>query len=178
MLEVSGKGASKYFENETGKHCVQRVPPSERGGRTHTSMISVAVLDVPKKIDIMLDEDDLEIQATKGSGPGGQHRNKVSSAIRMIHKPSGLKVFIDGRSQQQNRKTALKILSVKVQQWMREKEQSQYDSKRNGLLGNRGRGDKMRTYNFKEKRVVDHRLGTKTTKVDSVMDGHFELILR
>lgn len=179
VLSVTGKEAYRCFQNEPGKHCVQRVPPTERGGRVHTSTVSVAVLEIAQKIDCAIMESEIEIQVTRGSGPGGQSRNKLETAIRAIHKPTGMHVFIcNERSQHQNRATAIEILSAKVLQRKEEKQRNQLDQNRISQLGNRGRGDKIRTYNFKESRVVDHRLGTKTNKVDEVMNGHFELIFR
>lgn len=135
-------------------------------------------MGLPIKIDYVLNEKDLDVQATKGSGPGGQLRNKISSAIRMTHKPTGLKVFIcNERSQHQNRSTALNILSARVKQFYDEKQQSQYDRTRFNQIGNRSRSNKVRTYNFKENRVVDHNLGTKTSKINEIMNGNFDLIL-
>jgi len=174
---VNGKDASLYFKHEPGKHCIQRVPPTERGSRSHTSIISVAVLPILEYTDIHLNPDDLEIQATKGSGPGGQHRNVTDSAIRVRHKPTKLTVFIDGRCQHQNKKKALKILTARVNAQQQEKSQSSYNAKRQSQLGGGGRSNKVRTYNFiKQQRVVDHRLNTKTKRVDDVMKGNFELL--
>lgn len=173
----SGDEVGSFFEHESGKHCVQRVPPTERGGRSHTSIISVAVLPILTHSDTTLNPNDLEIQATKGSGPGGQNKNKVSSAIRMRHIPTGFVVFIDGRDQLQNKKKALKILTARVGAFYKEKKEREYGDIRRNQLGGGGRSDKCRTYNFIKSRVVDHRLGTKTSQIQAVMKGDFGKIL-
>lgn len=140
--------------------------------------MSVAVLPLVKKSDYKLNNDDMEIQITKGSGPGGQNKNKVSTAVRMIHHPTGLTVFIDGRSQSQNKNRARQILERKVGMRYQAEQQDSHNSERHGQLGDRRRSGKIRTYNFKMSRVVDHRLGTKTGRIDEVMNGHFDLLWR
>ncbi len=176
MLLIKGNDAKKHFQNEDGKHCVQRVPPTERGGRVHTSIVSVAVLPLVERSDFKLNKDDIEIQITKGSGPGGQNKNKVSTAVRMIHRPTGLTVFIDGRSQKQNKNRARQILERKVGMLYQAAQQDSRNSERHGQLGDRRRSGKIRTYNFKKQRVVDHRLGTKTNRIEDVMNGRFDLL--
>ena len=177
ILGLKGEGAARYFQYEAGIHCIQRVPPTERGGRVHTSIISVAVLPVPKIEEFSIPQNEIEIQQTKGSGPGGQNRNKVSCACRMTHKPTGMVVFIDGRDFQQNRKRAFKILSARVQYLRDSKQEKEYGDYRHQQVGTRGRGNKIRTYNFKNRRVVDHRLGKKTSRVEDVLNGRFDLIV-
>jgi peptide chain release factor 1 len=179
IVRFSGKGVWKAFKNEPGKHCVQRVPPTERGGRRQTSMISVAVLTLPpENHQEPLREQDLKITCQTGKQKaGGQNVNKVHSAVRAVHMPTGLSVFINGRDQGQNKKEALKILTAKVNQRRYEKEAEAYYSNRKKQLGGGGRGEKIRTYNFIESRIVDHRLGTKTGNIKEVMKGNFKLIL-
>ena len=177
IFSLKGEGAARYFQYEAGIHCIQRVPPTERGGRVHTSIISVAVLPVPKIEEFSIPQKEIEVQQTKGSGPGGQNRNKVSCACRMTHKPTGLQVFIDGRDFQQNRKRAFKILSARVQYLRDSKQEKEYGDYRHRQVGTRGRGNKIRTYNFKNRRVVDHRLGKKTSRVEEVLNGRFDLIV-
>lgn len=143
----------------------------------HTSIVSVAVLPLVERTDFKLNNDDIEIQITRGSGPGGQNKNKVSTAVRMIHRPTGLTVFIDGRSQKQNKNRARQILEQKVGMRYRAEEQESQDSERHGQLGDRRRSGKIRTYNFKRRRVVDHRLGKRTGRIDDVMNGRFDLLL-
>jgi len=177
IFGAKGDGAAKYFQHEAGIHCIQRVPPTEKGGRVHTSIISVAVLPIPKMEEFSIPKNELEIQQTKGSGPGGQKKNKTSSACRMIHKPTGIVVFIDGRDFQQNRKRAFKILSARVQFLRDSKDTQKYGDYRHQQVGTRGRGNKIRTYNFKNQRVVDHRLSKKTSRVEDVMNGRFDLLV-
>ena len=175
-LLVKGRDAKNRFKNEDGKHCVQRVPPTERGGRVHTSIVSVAVLPLVEQTAYKLNNDDIEIQITKGSGPGGQNKNKVSTAVRMIHHPTKTSVFIDGRSQAQNKKRARQILEQKVGMIYQVAERASQNADRHGQLGDRRRSGKIRTYNFKKQRVVDHRSGTKTSRIDEVMNGRFDLL--
>lgn len=175
-LLVKGKNAKQRFKNEDGKHCVQRVPPTERGGRIHTSIVSVAVLPLVEQTAYKLNNDDIEIQITKGSGPGGQHKNVTSSAVRVVHKPTKLSAFVDGRCQHQNKKKALKVLSARVSDYYEKERRCKHNQNRLSQLSNRGRGEKVRTYNFDKKRVVDHRLGTKTNQIEAVMKGNLDLI--
>ena len=183
LLKVMGKNVWDAFKHEPGKQVVQRVPPTERSGRWQTSVISVAVLPLPPENKLeQLDPKDLEIIFQTGhQKAGGQNVNRIKSACRMTHKPTGLTVFINGRDQGQNRKEALHILTAKVNQVRHQKISGDYNSLREnqmkggGKLG--GRGDKVRTYNFIKKRVVDHRLGVKTSNIKEVMKGNLSLLL-
>ncbi len=177
IILVTGQDASLHFQHEPGKHCVQRVPPTERGSRSHTSIVSVAVLPILAQTNISLNPNDLEIQATKGSGPGGQNKNKSKNMIRMRHIPTGFTACVDGRDYQQNRKMALRILTARVNDKFTNQKQSTYDQNRLSQLGNGGRSNKVRTYNFIKQRVVDHNLNAKTNQIYEIMKGHFELIL-
>ncbi len=133
---------------------------------------------MPEKSTIILKNDDLEVQATKGKGPGGQHRNKTSSMIRMRHKPTNLVVCIDGRDQHQNKKKALRILTARVEKLHQDRRQNEYNQGRKSQLDGCGRSNKIRTYNFIKHRIVDHRLGRKTTQIDEIMKGNLDLLLR
>ena len=179
MLKVRGKGAGKAFQHESGQHVVQRIPPTEHNGRKQTSVVSVAVLPLPPEHTIKpLSQNEMDITTTKGTGPGGQNKNKVESAVRARHKPTGIEVFIDGRDQFKNKCFAIRILTVKVNELYNGKKQADYNASRKEKLGSGGRGSKIRTYNFLESRVVDHRLGTKTSNIKAVMKGELSLILQ
>lgn len=178
ILQVTGKDAWKYFQHETGGHVVQRVPPTESKGRRHTSQISVAVLPVKDRSEYpALKREDLTVEAVRGQGPGGQHRNMTASAIRMVHNPTKLQVWIDGRSQKQNKQEALRILTARVHEHLRSQRDGAYNAHRKKQLGTGGRGGKTRTYNFIESRVTDHNLGHKTRRIKEVMKGRLDLVL-
>jgi peptide chain release factor 1 len=178
ILQVTGKDAWETFRNESGGHVVQRVPPTESKGRRHTSQISVAVLPVKDQGDYpALKKEDLHVEAVRGQGPGGQHRNMTSSAIRMVHQPTKLQVWIDGRSQSQNKQEALRILTARVHNHLKAQRDGAYNAHRKNQLGTGGRGGKTRTYNFIESRVTDHRLKKKTRQIKEVMKGRLDLIL-
>jgi peptide chain release factor 1 len=174
---VKGKGVWEAFQHEPGKHCVQRVPPTERSGRRQTSMISVAVLPIlVQDTTTKLHESEFEWKAQTGrQHAGGQNVNKVASAIRMTHLETGLTVFVNGRDQSKNKDEAYRILTAKVLRKRREAKEAEYQEKRS-VLGDGGRGNKVRTYNFIKSRVVDHRLGLKTMNVKEVMKGNFALL--
>lgn len=177
VAQIKGNDAGKLFKNETGKHIVQRVPPTETKGRRQTSVVSVAVLPVPPDNTFkQLPEDELETIAQCGSGPGGQHQNKSATSIRMKHVPTGLHVLIIGRSQLANKKEALKILTAKVNEQFITQENEKHNYLRRKTLGNGSRGDKIRTYNFIEHRLTDHRSNRKIHNVDAIFkSGSFEL---
>lgn len=177
VAKITGKGVWTAFQHESGKHCVQRCPPTERSGRKQTSMVSVAVLPLPDESKIKsLPANEVELSFSMGQGPGGQHKQRTMSRARAVHKPTGLVVTIDGRDQHHNRRMALRILAARVNEREQEKRAASYGANRKAQWGGGGRGDKVRTYNFLESRAVDHRLGTKTSQVKEVMKGRFELL--
>lgn len=158
---------------------MQRYPETERGGRKHTSLVSVAVLPLPpEKQSKPLHLSEIEMSITTGSGPGGQARNTTATAVKIIHKPTGLSARVDSRDQSQNKKEALRILTARVNEFYSSEEYKKYGSMRQSQLGGGRRGKKIRTYNFINHFVKDHELNTKTSKIDDIMRGKFDLILR
>lgn len=177
-MKVWGPGTGQAFINETGQHIVQRVPPTEKKGRRQTSVICVAVLPIPSETELKsLPESELEITATKGTGPGGQHKNKSHTCIRAKHKPTGIEVVIDERSQQQSKRQAIRILTARVAEQKLQKERNEFSDNRKAQLGDGNRGGKIRTYNFINSQVTNHRTGKKTGNIKEVMKGNLGLIL-
>lgn len=176
-IQIDGYNVFLCFKNEPGKHVVQRIPPTERNGRRQTSVITVAITSIFDEIKIKsLPSNEVEITAQVAGGKGGQNRNKVASAIRAVHKPTGLNVYIcNERDQSANKKLALRILANKVSELKNKQLNETYTSAKRSQVGDGGRSDKARTYNFFESRVTDHRLNIKTRNVDSVMKGGFEI---
>jgi peptide chain release factor 1 len=160
---VSGDGAKALFENECGGHRWQRVSPTERHGRIHTSTITVAVLDLGNDDHYTIREADIDFVATRGSGPGGQNRNKVETCIVATHKPTGISVRIDTRSQYQNKKIALQVLNARLSEMDRFKKLVEQNNDRKNQIGSGMRGDKIRTYREKDDQVMDHRTNKKMT---------------
>jgi len=175
---VSGKGAGKAFANEPGKHVCQRIPPTEQKGRKHTSTVSVSVLPLENNTEIQLLDEDVVVEKCNLGGPGGQKRNKTMCDVRLTHKPTGLQAVVSGRSYHKNLAEALKILSNRVNdKYLGEKRQARSEA-RKGQMGGGSRSDKIRTYNFLNSRVSDHRLGTKTGNIKGVMRGRLDLIFK
>lgn len=175
-LEVRGATALACFSQEAGSHVVQRVPPTEKKGRRQTSIISVAVLPLTQNNSTALDMRDVEIVTKTGGGPGGQARNKTESMVVVFHKKSGIRVSIDSRSQKDNKRLALQILEARLKAQESETKASQNAAAKRAQVGNGGRGNKIRTYNFIENRATDHRSGNQTGQLDRLMKGHFELL--
>lgn len=167
-LLVKGDSAREFLQ-ENGGHRFQRIPPTERKGRVHTSTITVACYEL-KHSSVPLNPSDVEIQTTRGSGPGGQHKNKVESCVTAIHIPTGLSVRIDGRSQFANRKVALELLELKIQEKESDTAHEKLNKQRKESIGSGQRGDKIRTYRFQDNLILDHRTGQKLN-LDSWMKG-------
>lgn len=175
---VEGEGAWSRFKFESGVHRVQRVPETESGGRVHTSTVTVAVLPEMETADVRLNPADIEMQVFRSSGAGGQHVNKTSSAVRLIHKPTGTVVECQQeRSQFQNRDKAMRILASRLYEAEQEKISSQYTEERRNQVGSGMRNERIRTYNFPQGRVTDHRIGLTLYKIDQVMDGALDEII-
>ena len=175
---VSGRGAYSRMKYESGVHRVQRVPETESGGRVHTSTATVAVLPEMEEVDVQLNPADIEMQVYRASGAGGQHVNKTSSAVRLIHKPSGIVVACqEERSQLQNREKCMRMLASKLYEQEQERLDSQVTGMRRSQVGTGMRNERIRTYNFPQGRVTDHRIGLTLYKIDSVMDGDLDEII-
>ncbi len=175
---LNGRGAYSRMKYESGVHRVQRVPETESGGRVHTSTATVAVLPEMEEADVSIDPADIEMQVYRASGAGGQHVNKTSSAVRLIHRPTGLVAACqEERSQVQNREKCMRMLASKLY----ELEQERLDRERTGLrrsqVGTGMRNERIRTYNFPQGRVTDHRVNLTLYRIDSVMDGDLDEII-
>lgn len=177
MVSLKGQDVGKHFQHEAGKHCCQRVPETESKGRRHTSLISVAVLPIRQEKYEALKEADLDITMMRGTGPGGQHRNTTESCVRIVHKPTGLKAVVDKRDQSVSKREALEILTARVHEHYKLENDAEYAEKKRAQMGGGNRGDKIRTYNFIDSRVTDHRTGKKTGNIKGVMKGNLSLIL-
>ena len=175
---VEGEGAFSRLKFESGVHRVQRVPETESQGRIHTSTVSVAVLPEADEVDVEIDQNDLKIDTIKSTGAGGQHINKTESAIRILHKPTGIVVECqDERSQFKNRDKAMKILRSKLLSMKREEQDDKIASARRSQIGSGDRSEKIRTYNFPQSRMTDHRIGYTSYSLEKFLDGNIgELI--
>ncbi len=175
---INGRGAYSRLKYESGVHRVQRVPETESGGRVHTSTATVAVLPEMEEVDVQLNPADIEMQVYRASGAGGQHVNKTSSAVRLIHKPTGIVVACqEERSQVQNREKCMRMLASKLYEIEQEKLSSQVTGMRRSQVGTGMRNERIRTYNFPQGRVTDHRIGLTLYKIDQVMDGAIDEII-
>ena len=169
---ISGEGAYSRMKYESGVHRVQRVPETEAQGRIHTSTVTVAVLPEAEEVDVELNPADLEIEAHRASGAGGQHVNKTDSAIRMIHKPTGIVVECqDERSQYKNRDKAMKIMRSKLYEKKLEEQNSALASERKSQVGTGDRSERIRTYNYPQGRVTDHRIGLTLYNLENILNG-------
>ena len=175
---VIGDGAWSRLKFESGVHRVQRVPETESGGRIHTSTATVAVLPEMEEVEVDLDPADVEMQVFRASGAGGQHVNKTSSAVRLIHRPTGMVVECQQeRSQFQNRDRAMRILASRLYEAEQEKRSSEFTAERRSQVGTGMRNERIRTYNFPQGRVTDHRIGLTLYKIESVMDGDLDELM-
>ena len=178
VLNIIGRGAYSRLKFESGVHRVQRVPETESGGRVHTSTATVAVLPEMEEVDVQINPADIEMQVYRASGAGGQHVNKTSSAVRLIHKPSGIVVACqEERSQVQNREKCMRMLASKLYEQEQQRVESEVTGLRRSQVGTGMRNERIRTYNFPQGRVTEHRVGLTLYKIDSVMDGGLDEII-
>ena len=178
IFMIEGKGAYSRLKFESGVHRVQRVPVTESGGRIHTSTATVAVLPEAEEVDIKIDPKDLKIDVFHSSGPGGQNVNKLSTAIRITHLPTNIVVTCqDERSQFKNREKAMKVLRSRLLDIKKKEEEQKIAEKRRKQVGTGDRSERIRTYNFPQNRVTDHRIGFSLHKLDSVLNGELDEII-
>ena len=178
VFELRGQDVYKKLRHETGVHRVQRVPVTEKTGRIHTSTASVAVLPIRKKHKMEINPGDLQVEFSRSGGAGGQNVNKVETAVRIIHKPTGLDVrSTEERSQLKNRERAMSILYAKLEALQTEAEEKKYSAERKNQIGTADRSEKIRTYNFAQDRVTDHRLKKSWHNLPAVMDGDIGSII-
>lgn len=174
-FSVEGEEAFLNFRFEGGTHRVQRVPETESSGRIHTSTATVAVLPEPEEVDIELNEDDIQFSAMRSSGPGGQSVNKNATKVRLVHEPSGMSVECQTeKSQHQNRKIAMRLLKTRLHQREKEKKQKRRRNMRKNQIGSGERSEKIRTYNFPQNRVTDHRIELTTYNLEEFLEGKLE----
>jgi peptide chain release factor 1 len=172
VLDVQGRGAYAKLKFESGVHRVQRVPVTEAGGRIHTSAATVAVLPEPEDVDVDIDEKDLRIDVFRSSGAGGQHVNKTESAVRITHLPTGIAVAQQTeKSQHKNKAQAMKLLKAKLYEMERERVESARASERKGMVGSGDRSERIRTYNFPQGRLTDHRINLTLYKLERILSG-------
>ena len=172
VMEVAGQGVFAKLKFESGVHRVQRVPVTEAGGRIHTSAATVAVLPEPEDVDIHIDEKDLRIDVFRASGAGGQHVNKTESAVRITHLPTGIAVAQQTeKSQHKNKAQAMKLLKARLYEAERERVDSARAAERKGQVGSGDRSERIRTYNFPQGRVTDHRINLTLYKLDRIISG-------
>ena len=175
---IEGEGAYSRLKFESGVHRVQRVPETESGGRIHTSAATVAVLPEAEDVEFVIDPKELQIDTYRSSGAGGQHVNKTESAIRITHLPTGLVVECqDERSQYKNKDKAMKVLRSRLLEMEREKQAAQTAAQRKSQVGSGDRSERIRTYNFPQGRVTDHRIGLTLYKIDAIMDGALDELI-
>lgn len=177
-IELRGKGVYEALKYETGVHRVQRVPETEKAGRIHTSTASVAILPLRKKVSIEINPADIKMEFSRSGGAGGQNVNKVETAVRLVHLPSGLEARSQSeRSQQANREKAYAVLSAKLERLHEEEEASRHAAERKSQIGTGDRSEKIRTYNVPQSRITDHRFKLSWHNIEGVFDGDLETML-
>jgi len=177
-FHITGQNVHRQLKFESGVHRVQRVPVTEANGRIHTSTVTVAVLPEANEVEVTIDPQDLDITVMRASGPGGQGVNTTDSAVRIVHRPTGLTVYCaDGRSQQKNKASALVVLRSRLLQQQSEAERASYAAQRRSQIGTGDRSERIRTYNFPQSRVTDHRVGLTLHNLPQVLEGELDQII-
>jgi peptide chain release factor 1 len=175
VLEIKGDGAYSRLKHESGVHRVQRIPETESGGRIHTSTATVAVLPEAEDVDVEIKPDDIEIDVFRSSGPGGQSVNTTDSAVRVTHKPSGIVVSVqEERSQLQNRDKAMRYLRARLLKMEQDRQQAEEAAARKAQVGTGERSEKIRTYNYPQSRVTDHRIGLTSHRLQGILEGELD----
>jgi peptide chain release factor 1 len=178
IVEIAGRGAYAHLKHESGVHRVQRVPATESQGRIHTSTASVAVLPAAEEVDVQVDPNDLRIDVYRSSGPGGQSVNTTDSAVRITHVPTGLVVACqDEKSQHQNRDKAMRILRARLLRAEEDRHAQERSDARRGQIGTGDRSEKVRTYNFPQRRVTDHRIGLSLHDLEGLLGGQLDALV-
>lgn len=178
VFEIKGRGAYSRLKYESGVHRVQRIPVTESGGRIHTSTATVAVLPEAEEVDVQVDVNDLRVDIFRSSGPGGQSVNTADSAVRVTHIPTGIVVSCqDERSQLQNRERAMRILRARLLKQAQETAEAELAAERKNQVGTGDRSERIRTYNFPQNRVTDHRIGMTLHRLESVLEGDFDELI-
>lgn len=179
VAELKGESVYKDLKQESGVHRVQRVPATEKSGRIHTSTASVAVLPQVEPTEVQINSQDIEMSFFRSSGPGGQNVNKVETAVRILHKPTGIVVASQiERSQQRNREHAMDVLRAKLYEEKQLEEQAKLGGLRREQIGTGERAEKIRTYNFPDDRVTDHRLGIKAHNIEGILNGDLDILFK
>lgn len=179
IAQISGEEAFVSLKQESGVHRVQRIPTTEKGGRIHTSTASVAIMPVVESKEVHINPNDLDVSFFRSSGPGGQNVNKVETAVRIVHRPTGLVVASQaGRNQHANREQAIILLQTKLAEMEREKQATELGGLRREQIGSAERAEKIRTYNFPQDRITDHRIGKKWSRVEEILNGNLDSIVK